>query len=132
MSCLFNSLESLLKDELKNLGISNLRQIITIYMGNNLHEKVGDEKLEEWIKYSNIDEKIGKSVKDYVEKISNPSQWGGALEIAITSKIFNLKINVEMNNKIISVFECGETNNKEITLVYTGNHYVPGNSIQYT
>ena len=125
MSCLFNSIAHFIRDDMEVRGITNLRNEICEYISMNRTEKFGDVSIEEWIKFSNETEAIGKTVDEYLLKMSHDSQMGGGIELAVASRIFNLIIKVEHNQKIISEFNFSQTPVKEITLLYSGNHYDP-------
>ena len=58
MSCLFVSIEHFIKDELKEMGIKDLRQEICSYMELHKNEKIGESTIEEWVNFSNESEKI--------------------------------------------------------------------------
>ena len=130
MSCLFDSLEKLLREDLVMLAISSLRDEICDYMKMNISELLGDETIKEWLTLCNIDE--NKTPEEYIELMRKSNEWGGAPELAIVSKMVNVIINVEMDGKIISTFNCAENKpTKEITLNYTGNHYTPSKIVHY-
>ncbi len=115
MSCLFIALQKLLNNK-------DMRKIICEYMEKNQNEKLGDDTIKNWIIGMCIIEKTKE--KEYIEKMKKSSTWGGALEIAVASKIFDSIINVIKSGKIISTFNCGQ-GKKELNLIYTGSHYEP-------
>ena len=128
MSCLFNSIQFLLKEYDNN--ISNLRKIVFEYMEENLDELVGGETIKTWIELCNIDENNGMNVQEYINRIKKTDQWGGAPELAVISKIYNIQIQVVLHSKIISNFKSTSHPSHNITLKYTGGHYDPGNIIE--
>lgn len=123
MSCLFNSIRHFLRNDLNNYDV---RKEICEYMKDNRTVDFGNTTLENWIRYSNESEKIGTTVEEYAEKMCSPSQMGGGIELTIASRLYDLKINVEHNQKIISTFDFSHSPHRlEITLLYSGNHYDP-------
>lgn len=125
MSCLFNSIAHFIRNEMEIRGIRDLRKEICDYISLNRGEKFGDVSIEEWIKFSNETEGIGKTVDEYLLKMNHDSQMGGGIELAVASRIFNLAIKVEHNQRIISEFNFSQAPVQEITLLYSGNHYDP-------
>jgi hypothetical protein len=128
MSCLFNSLRRLLENE-RNFSKTSVRTEICDFMETNLSESIDGEEIKEWIKISNIDEQLASDPKSYIEKMRNPGQWGGGIEIAMASKLYNviIKIRDSYSNDIIATFDCGpqKINKKQIVLRYTGTHFEP-------
>ena len=94
MSCLFDSLTVLLKDELRNYNINCLRSYITNYMKSNLKSNLCDEDLEEWIKMISEDKYGNIDINKYLSEMDKQSTWGGGPEIAVISKTFNVIIDI--------------------------------------
>ncbi|KAI2602694.1 OTU-domain-containing protein [Hypoxylon sp. NC1633] len=67
---------------------------------------------------------LGKSPDAYCRNMLEPSSWGGEIELAIISEIFQLEICV-VNVKTGSVYRVGEGNNYDwrCVLVYSNVHY---------
>ena len=95
-------------------------------MHEHFEYNIGDEKLKVWLEYCNLDENNNLTPAGYVQRMRNPGQWGGAPEIAMASKHFNVVIKVSYNGRIVSKFDCGRNPTEELTLLYTGGHYEPG------
>jgi len=112
MSCLFDSLQILLK-------VDNLRFIVCDYMENN--------KNNEWLECISLDKYNEINVQRYIDEMKQNTCWGGAPEISIISKIFNIKIIVHDNNHNLIIFEnykYKENNSySTINIKWTGNHY---------
>ena len=107
MSCLFNSIQFLLKEYDNN--ISNLRKIVFEYMEENLDELVGGETIKTWIELCNIDENNGMNVQEYINRIKKTDQWGGAPELAVISKIYNIQIQVVLH--LLLEYACYHSKN---------------------
>ena len=127
MSCLFNSIYDLLKDNLPHN--INIRQEICNYIKNNLDEKIADDTIENWIKIilsNEFDINDNDDIVDsYIKILENTNQWGGGPELSIISKAFNIIIKVRYNNNIIATFNCTDNPICIIVLDWTGDHYEP-------
>jgi ubiquitin thioesterase OTU1 len=67
---------------------------------------------------------LGKPVHDYQKWIKNEDHWGGAIELAILSRHFQLEIaacDIKTGNMIIFGEGCGYS--ERIYLAYDGIHY---------
>ena len=126
MSCLFRSLSILLRYKIGPIDVEKFRNYICDRLLEHFEYNIGDEKLKVWLEYCNLDENNNLSPAGYVQRMRNPGQWGGAPEIAIASKHFNVIIKVSYNGRIVSKFDCGINPSEELTLMYTGGHYEPG------
>ncbi len=119
MSCLFNSIQ-------RALNVTNTREKICDYMLNNSNECINGDTVKYWIQLTCSN---GETIDTYIKKMKSSSTWGGGLELAIASKMFDTKIHIKYTrtNKIISIFDCGanEAGSREIYLSYTGGHYEP-------
>lgn len=129
MSCLFNSLTKLLQPELHN--IPDLRQAVCDEMQNNRQSILENDSIQEWIvnvcidRY-NQDDLTDAVIDRYISEMRSSSTWGGAPEIAIISKMFNVDIIVEYSSTNIATF----SNHKNeyaptLYLHWTGGHYTP-------
>jgi len=123
MSCLFNSLSLLLKDELSQQNITNLRLFLCDYIITHKHDLLKNEDIGTWILYSALDR--GLSFDAYITEMRKSHTWGGAPEIALVSKLFNVDIEIyNTQNQCISVFQNHNGScYKTIKLYYNGNHY---------
>jgi len=87
-------------------------------------------KIIEFIKHNDFPEGYfddGKSKEEYIEWLSDTSNWGGGIELKIISDIYKVKI-VVITKDTGKVDVFGEEHNdylKTIYLVYTGVHYDP-------
>ena len=80
--------------------------------------------IEEWCKMVSGDMRMTPA--SYVAAMGRPSTWGGGMEIALMSKMFNVKIDVLRSGRKVSAFDC--TNGKpdaQFILHWTGSHYTP-------
>ena len=126
MSCLFRSLSILLRYKIGPVDVQKFRNYICDRLLEHFEYNIGDEKLKVWLEYCNLDENNNLTPAGYVQRMRNPGQWGGAPEIAIASKYYNVIIKVSYNGRIVSKFDCGRNPSEELTLLYTGGHYEPG------
>ena len=118
MSCLFDSLSVLLKNELKQKKITNLRLAIVDFIKNNPNKQIGNQIIKEWIEMIKIVEKD----PNYLENMKKSSRMGGAPEIAITSLMFQVNIVVMKNKQRVAFFET-KNPTKTLYLNWTGSHY---------
>ena len=126
MSCLFRSLSVLLRYKIGPVDVQKFRNYICDRLLEHFEYNIGDEKLKVWLEYCNLDENNNLTPAGYVQRMRTPGQWGGAPEIAIASKYYNVIIKVSYNGRIVSKFDCGRNPTEELTLLYTGGHYEPG------
>ncbi len=128
MSCLFNSVFSLLNDTFNKAGINNLRYFLIFYIKNHFDEKIDESMtIKEWCSLASI-EKFGEDdIDKYLKVMNNDSTWGGGFEIAIISHVFRLKIHVVQKDKTISTFNnCIDKKPfYDVYLDYNGSHYEP-------
>jgi hypothetical protein len=76
MSCLFNSVFSLLSDTFHNAGINNLRYFLIFYIRNHLDEKIDDSMtIKDWCSLASI-EKFGvDDIDKYLQVMNNDSHY---------------------------------------------------------
>ena len=100
-------------------------------MQNNYNEILKNDKIKIWLqnvcvdRYNtdNIEENM---IQTYIQDMRNNSTWGGAPEIAITSKLFNVKILVNYNNNHMMEFNNSDIEpNNTLYIHWTGGHYTP-------
>jgi len=127
MSCLFNSLSRFTP------GISSdeLRQKICDYLASdslgqvNIPGTCSVESSE--IKPSDVAKLEGMTLEQYIAKMRLPSTWGGALEIAVFIRLFNMDVEVvnirDRNQKNIEFVVSGNT--KKVKISWNGGHYEP-------
>lgn len=84
----------------------------------------GGVTISEWIKMVSGD--MNMTAGSYIAAMGRTSTWGGALELAILSKLFNVKIVVTRGNREVGGFDCTSGNPAaEFVLNWTGSHYTP-------
>ena len=126
MSCLFNSIHSLLSEEFQFSNLANLRSFMIYYIKENLNKKMNDGlTIQNWIENASIEKFNQIDVERYLHSMSNHSTWGGGPEIAILSHILKIHIFVVQNNKIISKFENCDDPFKILYINFNGSHYEP-------
>lgn len=115
MSCLFDSLSTFLKDT----NPSQLRQMITEFLARDpsfFEEESG--KLSDILRVDNV------RLEDYVNAMSSPNTWGGAIEIRAFCEMYRVRVMVEIHGRTIEFlprqpYQC------TARIHYTGNHYEP-------
>jgi len=131
MSCLFDSMHVLLTQHgiyFENSHI--LRMKITSFMRDNPKYSLGSDTIGDWIKL--VAEDMNINSENYIRSMSNASTWGGGMEMAIMSKIFNIQIDVisGSSQKPLAEFNCtGEKVEAKFTLHWSGSHYTPVNKV---
>jgi hypothetical protein len=115
MSCLFDSLS-----KFTNFSSNDLRQHIVSYLQTNPKLMGDDTTFNEMMNWEEIDS------NSYINDMSNPHTWGGAIEIKAFTDIFQVNVNVHvpMFQKIIE-FKHEPNNDKYVNILWTGNHYIP-------
>lgn len=110
-SCLFTSIAYLTdKKHFNEISANAYRNMIVEYLLNNEF----DESLLDLTK------------EEYINEISNPSKWGGGIEIKIFSDILKLEIAVvDVQTNRIDVFGQDKNYTSRIYLLYNGIHYDP-------
>ncbi|XP_029654985.1 ubiquitin thioesterase OTU1-like [Octopus sinensis] len=109
-SCLFASINYLLHSE--DFSIPQLRQL------------VADTIISNPAKYNEAF--LDQSPADYCFWISQPSSWGGAIELDVFAHHYCLQINV-VDTRTLQIFKFGEDSQYQdmLFLVYNGFHYDP-------
>ena len=95
------------------------------------YSKTREESLEEggvtvarWCQMVSGDMRM--TPEAYVAAMGRPSTWGGALEIALMSKMFNVRVTVVRGGKVVSTFDCtGGSPDAVFVVHWTGSHYTP-------
>ena len=69
---------------------------------------------------------LGKSNEEYCRWIQNEDSWGGAIEVSILSKYYQIEIDV-VDTQSLTISRFGEDQNysQRIILIYDGIHYDP-------
>ena len=120
MSCLFIAL---IKNNLKNekefkVNHIMLRNQIVDYIQSN-PIVFGSMRAKEVVKH------LGRGTLDqYCKEMRSRSTWGGAFEINIFTKIYevNVAVKVRSNSKTI-LFRSPKPNSKTININWNGHHY---------
>ena len=81
MSCLFVSIAHFIKDELKELGIDDLRQEICSYIHLHKKDEIDGTTIEDWVNFSNESEGIGKTFDGYLLKMASSAQMLSLIHI---------------------------------------------------
>lgn len=127
MSCLFDSLASFIE----NMDALQLRLLLTNYLANDpifFHELQSAGRLSQWLQFENANT---TSLQSYVHMMSQPSTWGGAIEIRAFCDVFNARVLVLVyETKKTIEFVPWQQNDATVTLMigYTGNHFEPINT----
>ena len=125
-SCLFSSLSSLIG---QGTTSSSLRATVVDVIRNDSNRVINGDSISTWI-YCDV----SKSAHQYAEWIKKSSSWGGGIECAIISAIFEYSIHIYELNKQgdsylrIASFGCSSSDTKASTpthcILYSSNsHY---------
>ena len=110
-SCLFSSIAYLLNKDNFNENSSLMYRLMIVDHINSTD--IGEDML-------------GMSKTEYIEKISQTSTWGGAIELKFFSEIFNVQIaSIDVQSGRLDVFGEMEDYEKRIYMLYNGIHYDP-------
>jgi len=127
MSCLFDSMYSLLSQHGIYFESSHvLRTKITDFMRDNPQYSLESGTVGEWVKLTAED--MNTDSVSYIRGMTSSSTWGGAMEMAVMSKIFNIQIDVIGRGveKPLAQFNCtGDRAEAKFTIHWTGSHYTP-------
>ena len=114
MSCLFNTLSQFV-----NLNGRDLRSNICNYMSTN--PIIIDEiKIGDFLKGDT------DNIKEYVEKMSSTSTWGGGIEIKLFCNMYNKVVMVHntQDGKDIEFLPFGKNSKEDVINVkWNGSHY---------
>ncbi|EED86668.1 predicted protein [Thalassiosira pseudonana CCMP1335] len=108
------------------LTATYLRRKVASYIASNPELPIADDPLKEWVLWES-----GKSVKEYAAEIKKDGVWGGGVEIAAVSHMFNVNVHVYERKKSsdeylrISCFNVdSDVSKKTLHILYQGrNHY---------
>ena len=114
MSCLFNSLGSLIHKDAQSL-----RANICNYIAQNkeLMEGVNAQEVVTW--------ENGQSLDQYVQGMRSPATWGGAIEISAFVNMYCVPVTVLdlRTSKKIHFVPKRRTRKKALCLTWNGAHY---------
>ena len=69
---------------------------------------------------------LGMPKSEYIEKIQNPSTWGGAIELKLFSDMFQIEIaSIDVQSNRIDIFGQDKNYPQRIYVIYNGVHYDP-------
>jgi ubiquitin thioesterase OTU1 len=110
-SCLFSSIAYLVdRDSFSDISPLKFREQIVEYLTN-----------KEFAEYL-----LDLPKNEYIKEISKTSKWGGGIEIAIFSEIYQVKIaSIDIKTGRVDIFGQDKNYEKIIYIVYTGIHYDP-------
>jgi hypothetical protein len=115
MSCLFDSLSSFV-----DIPSSTLRQVVVEFLRSNpcLIDNVPFRDMMSWdaVPYDR-----------YLDHMTLPSTWGGAIEIQAFAQLFHARVEVRVNNgaQVIEFFPQKTSVERTVSLMWTGNHFAP-------
>lgn len=119
MSCLFNSIGSLLE-----LDPARLRQNVCDYLSSNPEIFDDGTKAKDVVKWL-----TKQSLESYVKEMRSTQTWGGAHEIRIMCDLLKCKINVydtrSEPNKVITFNPQRLRAIKELDIRWNGCHFSP-------
>jgi len=120
MSCLFISIGRLV-----NESPNNVRQSVCNYMDENLDTLYQGMQIKDWIQWQ-----TNSTPTQYISRMRNSSTWGGAMEIAMCTRIYKVDIHVYAaynQKKRLAEFVWDETRTAciQLHISWTGAHYEP-------
>ena len=122
-SCLFHSLAyGLTRTHTIDVNANRLRFEIGLFIGKFPHFQVADSPISDWIEWS-----CKTDAKTYAKSIAWTDRWGGGIELAVCSHLFNVNIHVYQREgttfRCISSFGNAVSENT-INVLYVGrSHY---------
>jgi hypothetical protein len=87
-SCLYHSLAHSLRP-IHRVEAQSLRKQIASFMEKTPNVEIADTPLSDWVKYDS-----GASAGEYAKMMSYGSRWGGAIEMAACTRLFNVNVHV--------------------------------------
>ena len=111
-SCLFHSLSfgarKLGSSKADCASAASVREACAAFLERCPNAEIGGTPLREWIQWES-----GGDVKSYVRRMRGKGEWGGAIEIAVVSRCFNVSVHVFEKAggdtfKLISAFDAAE------------------------
>ena len=127
MSCLFDSMFALLKQHGIYFRDSHvLRTKIALFMRDNPKYSLESGTIENWVEMVAGD--MNTNSQNYIRGMGHASTWGGGMEMAVMSKIFNIQIIVvgRGSDKPLAEFDCtGGRAEAKFIIHWTGSHFTP-------
>lgn len=121
MSCLFVSLGKLV-----GLTAGHVRTTICDYMERNLESVYQGMPLSDWIKWQQ-----DSTPTQYIKAMRRSETWGGAMEIAMFTRLFKVDVHVYTASPIrrsrLAEFVWDDTRTAcvQIHITWNGYHYEP-------
>lgn len=117
MSCLFQSIGSLM-----HRTHQRTRREICDYMNHHLEEEYQGLRLKDWIHW----QLHYSDPLKYIQNMRNESEWGGAMELMVATKMYKVDILVvDQKGHTVAEFLWNDQCTARIRLVlqWTGVHY---------
>ena len=121
MSCLFIGIAKFVGG-----SAEDVRRAVCDFMDDNLHTEHQGIPIHKWIEWQA--EAGSGGVQAYIERMRCASTWGGAMELAIATKIYQVDITVvNGSGSVVAEFKWKEhcSARRRILLVWTGAHFEP-------
>ena len=117
MSCLFVGIA-------KFVGGSHadVRRAVCDYMERNLHEDRQGIPIRKWIEW----QAEPGGVHAYIQRMRCPSRWGGAMELAVATMVYQADITVvNGSGSVVAEFKWKErcSARRHMRLAWTGAHF---------
>ena len=117
MSCLFIALGRL-------IGVSDtsLRQQLCNFMEEHFDTPFQGAPIRTWIAWQGVDP------LQYVAQMRSRSEWGGAMEIAVFTQLYQTDVEVvDRRGQRVAEFVAHELRSapRRVRIMWTGNHYEP-------
>ena len=116
MSCLFDSIGRSV-----NKPGSEVRNAIMNYIVTHLDTEFNGVTIGNWLSYVRKNENY-ISDDEYILTLRRQSTWGGGMELAIASLLFNTNFIVHFRDNLIA-FDSTQDTTTTTHLHYTGGHY---------
>jgi hypothetical protein len=122
MSCLFISIGRLL-----NKSPDDVRSEVCDFMAHNLETEFQGMQIADWIKWQTN----ATTPAEYIAMMRKPSTWGGAMEIAMCTKLYRVDIHVYsaslIQKKRLAEFVWDESRTAcvQLHISWTGAHFEP-------
>lgn len=119
MSCLFQSIGKLVQQ-----SHVHVRHKICDYMQHHLDSMHQGMTLRHWIQW----QRQSSNAEQYIRNMRSTSEWGGAMELMVATKVYNADIIVvDGYGKQVAEFLLRDafTARKRMYVQWTGVHYEP-------
>lgn len=109
MSCLFIAIGRALR-----VPHATLRQDVCHFIETTNPSVMDTVDLHTWIRVDS-----GLDAAAYARRMSQPHEWGGAIEIWCATRMYDINVTVRYNGTCIQIGD----GTKNVQLGYTGSHY---------